>query len=102
MKNLDVFNPPFNLVTCDVCKQTDADFKLMLIKLHNPERMQCVDCSAKQDGFKINTAVTNFEVGETRSWGSDEPISKAIVTKVDQENGMITVTAALAVTKDEK
>lgn len=44
-----------NIVKCDVCGDEDADFRLMLIKLHNPERMQCVTCSAKQDGLVYNS-----------------------------------------------
>lgn len=40
-------------VQCQVCGTVDEDFRLMLIKLYNPERLQCISCSAKQDGLKF-------------------------------------------------
>lgn len=39
-------------VKCQVCNIVDEDFRLMLVKFYNPERLQCIGCSAKQSGAK--------------------------------------------------
>lgn len=49
-------------VKCDVCGTIDEDYKLMLCKFYNPERMQCIGCSAGADGATLPKKLQRIKI----------------------------------------